>query len=290
MASLATRVLLGAAGSLLALLLVVPAYADPFFLRVYGRTYKVDPRYASNEPKGPKPQEVMRALPSDLAKGPGFRPSHEQVLAEVEERLWIARHQLDDEMEKAAASPEWRNTGADANAIKQQITGALAAGTPQSRSPELQKLFDRHRALNLLVRELRQSMDLPVRPAGAEFSRPKLSPELEASYRSLNFDPLEAYYGFRRVKAALRSGDPRLLARVVHYPLAVMGKVRRTIRNRDQLLAAREVVMDPRIREIVATSAFETAFVRDRGIMLGEGEVWLTSDKIGFGLGSLTLQ
>jgi hypothetical protein len=290
MASLATRVLLGAAGSLLALLLVVPAYADPFFLRVYGRTYKVDPRYASNEPKGPKPQEVMRALPSDLAKGPGFRPSHEQVLAEVEERLWIARHQLDDEMEKAAASPEWRNTGADANAIKQQITGALAAGTPQSRSPELQKLFDRHRALNLLVRELRQSMDLPVRPAGAEFSRPKLSPELEASYRSLNFDPLEAYYGFRRVKAALRSGDPRLLARVVHYPLAVMGKVRRTIRNRDQLLAAREVVMDPRIREIVATSAFETAFVRDRGIMLGEGEVWLTSDKTGFGLGSLTLQ
>jgi len=290
MASLATRVLLGAAGSLLALLLVVPAYADPFFLRVYGRTYKVDPRYASNEPKGPKPQEVMRALPSDLAKGPGFRPSHEQVLAEVEERLWIARHQLDDEMEKAAASPEWRNTGADANAIKQQITGALAAGTPQSRSPELQKLFDRHRALNLLARELRQSMDLPVRPAGAEFSRPKLSPELEASYRSLNFDPLEAYYGFRRVKAALRSGDPRLLARVVHYPLAVLGRVRRTIRNRDQLLAAREVVMDPRIREIVATSAFETAFVRDRGIMLGEGEVWLTSDKTGFGLGSLTLQ
>jgi hypothetical protein len=290
MASLATRVLLGAAGSLLALLLVVPAYANPFFLRVYGRTYKVDPRYASDEPRGPEPQEAMRALPSDLAKGPGFRPSHEQVLAEVEERLWIARHQLDDEMEKAAASPEWRNTGADANAIKQQITGALAAGTPQSRSPELQKLFDRHRALNLLVRELRQSMDLPVRPAGAEFSRPKLSPELEASYRSLNFDPLEAYYGFRRVKAALRSGDPRLLARVVHYPLAVMGKVRRTIRNRDQLLAAREVVMDPRIREIVATSAFETAFVRDRGIMLGEGEVWLTSDKIGFGLGSLTLQ
>jgi hypothetical protein len=48
--------------------------------------------------------------------------------------------------------------------------------------------------------------------------------------------------------------------------------------------------MDPRIREIVATSAFETAFVRDRGIMLGEGEVWLTSDKTGFGLGSLTLQ
>ena len=192
-------------------------------------------------------------------------------------------------MEKATASPERRNAAANANAIKQQITGALATGTLQSRSPELQELFDRHRALNLLARELRQSMDLPVRPAGAEFSRPKLSPEIEASYRSLNFDPLEAYDGFRRVKAAFRSGDVSLLARVVHHPLAITGKVRRTIRNREQLLAAREVVLDPRIRKVVATSSFEAAFVRDKGVMLGEGEVWITPGKTGFGLGSITL-
>lgn len=288
MVSLPTR-LLWTASCLLALLAVIPASADPFFVRVYGRTYKVDPRYASDEPRGPEPQQAMRALPSDLAKGPGFRPSHEQVLAEVEERLWIAKHQLDDELEKAAAAPEWRNAGADANAIKQHITGALATGTPQSRSPDLQELFDRHRALNLLGRELRQSMDLPVRPAGAEFSRPKLSPEIQASYRSLNFDPLKAYDGFRRVKAAFRSGDVKLLARVAHYPLAVTGKVRRTIRNREQLLAAREAVMAPHLREVVATSSFETAFVRDKGVMLGSGEVWITPGKTGFGLGSLHL-
>jgi hypothetical protein len=287
MASFRTRVL-SAASYLLALLVVLPAYADPFFVRVYGRTYKVDPRYASDEPRGPEPQEAMKALPSDLAKGPGFRPSHEQVLAEVEERLWIAKHQLEDELGKAAA-PEWRNAGADANAIKPQITGALATGTLQSRSPELQRLFDRHRALSLLVRELRHSMDPPVRLAGAEFSRPKLSPEVETSYRALNFDPLEAYAGFRRVKAAFRSGDVRLLARVAHYPLAVTGKVRRTIRNREQLLAAREGIMAPRIREVVATSSFETAFVRDKGVMLGSGEVWITPGKTGFGLGSITL-
>ncbi len=288
MASFRTRVL-SAASCLLALLAVFPASADPFFVRVYGRTYKVDPRYASDEPRGPEPQEAVKALPSDLAKGPGFRPSHEQVLAEVEERLWIAKHQLDDELGRAAAAPDWRNAGADANAIKPQITGALATGTLQSRSAELQQLFDRHRALNLLARELRQSMDLPARPAGAEFSRPKLSPEIEASYRALNFDPLEAYDGFRRVKAAFRSGDISLLARVVSYPLAIAGKVRRTIRNREQLLAAREVVLDPRIRKVVATSSFETAFVRDKGVMLGEGEVWITPGKTGFGLGSITL-
>jgi hypothetical protein len=275
---------------MLALLVVLPVKADPFFVRVYGRTYKVDPRYPSDEPKGPKPQEAMKALPSDIARGPGFRPSHEQVLVEVEERTWIARSQLDDELGKAAASPEWRNRGADTQAVEQEIMGSLATGSAQTRSPELQKHYDRHRALNLLARELRRSMDLPVRLPEAGFSRPKLSPEIEASYRALNFDPFESYYSFRRVKAAYRSGDVKLLSRVAHYPLDVTGKVRRTIRNRDQLIAAKDMVMDPRIREVVAKSAFETVFVRDKGMMLGEGEVWITHDKKGFGLGAINVK
>src|SRR5690242_9712291 len=66
---------LGWLGCWLALSVALPAQADPFFVRVYGRTYKIDPRYPSDE-KGPKPQDAMKALPADLAKGPGFRPSH----------------------------------------------------------------------------------------------------------------------------------------------------------------------------------------------------------------------
>jgi hypothetical protein len=268
------------------LLCAVPVHANPFFVRVYGRTYKIDPRYPTDEPSSPKPEVAMRALPSDLTKSPGFRPSHDQVLAEVEERVWIARTQLDDALAKASTARESRGTGMDAT----EITGSLAIGAEQSRSPELQALYDRHRAMNLLVRELRRSMDLPVRTPEAGFSRPKLSPEIEASYRSLSFDPLEAYYSFRRVKAAFRSGDTQLLARVTHYPLAVTGKVRRSIRNRDQLMAAKETVLNPRIREVVAGSIFETVFVRDKGMMLGGGEVWITHDKAGFGLGAINVE
>jgi hypothetical protein len=270
---------------LLVTLWAAPVYADPFFVRVYGRTYKVDPRYPSNEMKGPKPQEAMRALPPDLAKGSGFRPSHEQVLAEVEERVWIARHQLDDALGKAAA----QETGSN-RSDTQEIMERLATGAAQGRSPELQQLYDRHRALNLLVRELRRSMDLPVRTPESGFSRPTLSPEIEASYRSLNFDPLEAYYSFRRIKAAFRSGDVQLLARIAHFPLAMTGKVRRSIRNRDQLVTAKEMVLAPRIREAVAQSTFETVFVRDKGMMLGEGAVWITPDRTGFGVGAINLE
>jgi hypothetical protein len=279
---------LGACGCLLAVLVALPVQADPFFVRIYGRTYKVDPRYLADEPKDPPPQEALKALPADLAKAPGVRPSHEQVLAEVEERLWIARNELDEELD--AASRRRGNTGGDAKAFKQEIIGSLATGAVQTRSPELQKLYERHRALNLLVRELRRSMDLPVRPPEAGFSRPTLAPTIEASYRDLGFDPLEAYYAYRRVKAAFRSGDVELLAQATHYPLTVTGKVRRTIRNRAQLITAKNTVMDPRIREVVARSAFETLFVRDKGMMLGQGEVWIARDHSGFGLGIINLQ
>jgi hypothetical protein len=151
----------------------------------------------------------------------------------------------------------------------------------------LQTLYDRHRALNLLVRELRQSMDLPMRTPDSGFSRPKLSSDIEASYRELKFDPFEAYYGFRRVKAAFRSGDMDLIAQVAQYPLTITGKVKRIIRNPAQLAAAKETLLDPRVREAVAKAGFETLFVRDKGMMLGDGEVWITRDKSGFGLGAV---
>jgi hypothetical protein len=289
MAGFTARVL-GLSVWLLVFLSVAPVNADPFFVEVYGRTYKVDPRYPPNDLKGPTPQEAMEALPADIAQGPSFRPLHEQVLAEIEERIWIARNQLVGELEETAASQQWRNTGGDTKTVEQEITGSLASGAAQTHVHALQHLYDRHRALDLLVRELRRSMNLPVRSPDAGFSRPKLAPEIEASYRAQNFDPLEAYYGFRRVKAAFRSGDVALLDRVTHYPLMMTGTVRRTIRNRDQLIAAKKTVMDPHIQEVVANTSFETVFVRDKGMMLGGGEVWITHGTTGFGLGAITLE
>jgi hypothetical protein len=287
MARFIARVL-GLCGCLLVIPGAVPAQAAPFFVTIYGRTYKVDPRVPANEPKGAKPQEALAALPADIARGPGFRPSHEQVLAEVEERTWIARNELADELAASSFSRKGQYAGADGTAVEPEITGSLASGAAQAREPALQTLYDRHTALNLLGRELRRSMDLPEKTPDAGFSRPKLSPEVEASYRDLKFDPLAAYYSFRRVKAAFRSGDIQLLARVIHYPLSITRKTKRMIRNREQLVAAKDAVMSPHLREVAAKSTFETVFVRDKGMMLGEGEIWITQDKTGFGLGAIT--
>jgi hypothetical protein len=280
---------LGLSGCLLVLLGAVPVQAAPFFVTVYGRTYKVDPRSPANEAKGPNPQDVLQALPTDIDRDPGFRPSHEQVLADVEERTWITRNQLADELAASSFSGEGQYAGSDVVAVEPEITGSLANGAAQAREPKLQMLYDRHRALSLLGQELRRLMDLPVKTPDAGFSRPKLSPEVEASYRDLKFDPLAAYYGFRRVKAAFRSGDIHLLARVTQYPLSVTRKAKRTIRNREQLIAAKNTVLGPRLREVAARSTFETVFVRDKGMMLGNGEIWITPGKAGFGLGAITV-
>jgi hypothetical protein len=80
-----------------------------------------------------------------------------------------------------------------------------------------------------------------------------------------------------------------ILARVTHYRLVITGMIRRTIRNRDQLIAAKKAVMDPHIQEVVASSTFETVFVRDKGTMLG-GELWITHGNTGFRLGPITLE
>ncbi len=240
-------------------------------------------------PEGAKPQESLKALPADIARGPGFKPSHEQVLADVEERTWIARHQLAYELAKSSFPRAGQYAGADAAAVESEITGSLANEATQAREPALQMLYDRHRALNLLARELRRAVDLPVKTPEAGFSRPKLSPEVEASYRDLKFDPLAAYYSFRRVKAAFRSGDIQILARVTNYPLSIIRKAKRTIRNREQFIAAKETLMSPRLREVVAESSFETVFVRDKGMMLGDGAVWITLGKTSFGLGAITV-
>ena len=142
-------------------LCTVPARADPFFVTVYGRTYKVDPRYSSGEPKGQKPQEVMKALPADIAKGPGSKPSNEQVLAEVEERTWIARNQIEDELAKSSFSGQGQYARTHATAVEPEMTGSVAIGAAQAREPKLHTPYDRYKALNLLARELRRSMDLP---------------------------------------------------------------------------------------------------------------------------------
>jgi polyphosphate kinase len=51
--------------------------------------------------------------------------------------------------------------------------------------------------------------------------------------------------------------QPEVQLRVPHCPLSITRKAKRTIRNREQLIAAKDTVLSPRLREMVAESSFE---------------------------------
>ena len=138
-----TTMVFALSGGLLVLSCIMPVQAAPFFVTVYGRTYKVDPRLPPHELKGAKPQETMQALPADIAEGPGFRPSHEQVLAEVEERDWIARNQLEDELAKSSFFRNGQYAGVDVAAVEPEITGSLANGAAQACRAAIRVAVDR---------------------------------------------------------------------------------------------------------------------------------------------------
>lgn len=247
-------------------------------VQVWGRNFRVDPRIDTEDRDERPLSSLLGAFPPDLASAPGFQPTDDQLLAEVEERTWIAQFQLEDAFKALLAARRRRDPRTD----EFSLVMPFYAGRGGATSPEVQKLVDAHRVLELLTRGLRRSMGKPEQAdAGFHFTLPQLPAEVVASYRRQGFNPAAAYAGFRTVKAAYRSGDIALVARVVDFPLLVGGTRRRTIRNAAGLAAARDTVLQPAVKEIVAKQAFNDLFVRDQGAMFGNGEVWIGPGRIG---------
>ena len=260
-----------------ALVLVVAsqaAPAAPVDVQIWGRSFRVDPHPEPDEMDKRPLSALVASLPSDLAPSPGFQPTNDQILAEVEERAWIAQFRSEDAFQALVR----KNQRADEFALAM----SFYAGRGGTTSPEMQKLMDARAALSLLARGLRHAIGKPEEPnAGFLFTLPQLPPEVTASYQRQGFDPSAAYAGFHTVKAAYRSGDLALVARVMDFPLALNGPHRGTIRNATELASARDVVLSPPIQQVVAKQNFNDLFVRDQGAMFGKGEIWIGPGKIG---------
>ena len=165
---------------------MLPANAEPFFITVYGRTYKIDP--------GRSLGAAMKPLPSDIAKGPASC-HRQQVLGRGRGTDLDCTFAPRRRPWKTKVSPDQGRNSPTASADPEDTTQSLGAGA--AHSPALKMLHDRYVALDILGRELRRYMGVPLKPSGpGQFTRPKLSPELEASYRDLKFDPMAAFQFF----------------------------------------------------------------------------------------------
>jgi len=78
---------------------------------------------------------------------------------------------------------------------------------------------------------------------------------------------------------AIKSGDKRTVASLVIYPIKVgISGGTKQINGPKELLANYDAIFSPRYREAIANALPYNMFVRDQGVMLGNGQVWFGPD------------
>ena len=87
-------------------------------------------------------------------------------------------------------------------------------------------------------------------------------------------DYKELFYAF---KVALEEGKSDIVVSLVNYPITVrIDGSEETYSSEDELLAAYDDVFTDAIREAVANQDYGDLFVNSEGVMIGDGQVWIT--------------
>jgi hypothetical protein len=79
-----------------------------------------------------------------------------------------------------------------------------------------------------------------------------------------------------RLKQAVAADDHAAVAAMVRYPLTISSDGRSiTYRNAAALSADYARVVTPEVKAAVAAAKPDNLFVRDQGVMIGNGEIWM---------------
>lgn len=246
-------------------------------LTILGKPFELSLAFTQYEPVSRDPAEAVKHFPKDLEAVRDGVSGDNEILAVVEERAWAGQilyweafEALLDERMKGVALE-------DINRSEEDLFIAFQKGEGAEISPEVQMLHDEQLALYLVARALRGALGYQEPAEGTDFTMTGLSADVREKFTRQGFDPQESYLNFRRLRAAYRVGDARLLNWAVAYPVNLIdGDNRRALRNRADLEAAGADVLNMALREIVLKQTFAEIFVRDQGAMFGNGQLWMT--------------
>lgn len=124
-------------------------------------------------------------------------------------------------------------------------------------------------------------MTRPIRCAALAFAAlsgaaPAFAEDFNTAVGALLGDPASYRQVIEGFQAAVRSGDGKAAAGLVHYPISVdVGGRKIVIRTADDFAARFSTIVTPQIARAVATEAIGDMLVNDQGVMLGQGEVWV---------------
>ncbi len=237
----------------------------PIDVAVRGRVFPVRPGFAPDDlPQSRSIAELLAHLPGDIAEPAGL--SDQDILGEVEERTWAAQFRLED-----AVTDRAQGAVAEEDAL---VAAMVAATAP----PELQALHDTHQALLLLAKGLRGYLGHPARPPGlGHFTATPVPDGLRAAIVAGDMRSDEAVEAVRRVRAAFRDGDLRLLDRVVGYPLTVVLPSGKAVEvgSMGALGGARAAILSPHLRSRVLAEGLGALAVSGDRLDLAQGRVVL---------------
>lgn len=91
-------------------------------------------------------------------------------------------------------------------------------------------------------------------------------------------DPAHVTQFVARLKQAVATGDRATVAAMVNYPLTVSGEGERTATYRTPaaLRANYARIFTPEVKAFIAAAKGDRLFSRDQGVMMGNGEVWMS--------------
>lgn len=106
-----------------------------------------------------------------------------------------------------------------------------------------------------------------------------LSAALAARMRNIAgiADPAAFVQGFKRLQMDVAQGNHAKVAAFVAYPLHVYtGGKKQTVANAQAFVRHYDAIMTTKVKAAIATQQVNQLFVNSEGVMVGNGEVWLT--------------
>lgn len=99
----------------------------------------------------------------------------------------------------------------------------------------------------------------------------------DASVNALLGDPAPFRALFDTLQDAAANGDAQVIAALVAYPITVrIDGAEWTIADEEGFVADADAILVPAITDAIAGASWGTLFVNAEGLMIGDGEVWIT--------------
>lgn len=124
-------------------------------------------------------------------------------------------------------------------------------------------------------------MDAQPNPDSAAIAPANQTEETNASSEKDNpfaaagiTDPKAFIKMFEAVKTAVAAGDKEAVADLVLLPLRVNGKTSMEITSKAEFIEKYDAIMTKSVKDALAAQKVDDLFVRDLGVMVGDGELW----------------